>query len=229
MPPVIALRDITKTYQTGEETFQALAGVDLTVEPGEFVAIMGPSGSGKSTLLSIIGCLDNPTSGHYQLDGRDVAGLSEDQLSRIRNQKIGFVFQAFHLLPRLSVAENVETPLLYAGLPAKERKRRVARALEQVGLTQKADREPNQLSGGQRQRVAIARALVTQPSLILADEPTGNLDSRTGKEVLALIQDLHRAGSTIVLVTHDPGVAATAERTIEVRDGLIVQPQEVVR
>ncbi len=228
MPPVIALSGITKSYQTGEETFQALAGVDLTVEPGEFVAIMGPSGSGKSTLLSIIGCLDNPTSGRYQLDGHDVAGLSEDQLSRIRNQKIGFVFQAFHLLPRLSVAENVETPLLYAGLAARERKDRVARALAQVGLSEKADREPNQLSGGQRQRVAIARALVTRPSLILADEPTGNLDSKTGKEVLSLIQELHRGGSTIVLVTHDPTVAAIAERTIEVRDGRIVGQEVAV-
>ncbi|MDF2631375.1 MAG: macB 9 [Symbiobacteriaceae bacterium] len=226
MPPVITLRGITKTYQTGEETLHALAGVDLTVEPGEFVAIVGPSGSGKSTLLSILGCLDNPTSGEYRLDGANVAGLSEDQLSRIRNQKIGFVFQAFHLLPRLTVAENVETPLLYAGLPAKERKQRVAQALARVGLTQKADREPNQLSGGQRQRVAIARALVTRPSLMLADEPTGNLDSRTGREVLALLQELHKAGSTIVLVTHDPAIAATAERTIEVRDGLIVR-QEV--
>lgn len=223
MPPVIALSSITKSYQIGEESFQALTDVDLTIEQGEFVAIIGPSGSGKSTLLSIIGCLDSPTSGEYQLDGQNVARLSEDQLSQIRNAKIGFVFQAFHLLPRLSVAENVETPLLYAGLPAKERQGRVARALDQVGLSEKAKRQPNELSGGQRQRVAIARALVTKPSLILADEPTGNLDSKTGREVLSLIQGLHKSGSTIVLVTHDPAVAATAERVIEVRDGRIVQ------
>ena len=222
MEPVIALRSIAKAYQAGDETVNALLDIHLTVERGDFIALMGPSGSGKSTLLSILGCLDNPTTGAYLLDGEDVAALSEDALATIRNRKIGFVFQSFHLLPRLSVAENVETPLLYAGVPARERARRVAQALEQVGLTHKATKQPNQLSGGQRQRVAIARALVTRPSLILADEPTGNLDSKTGQEVLALIRELHQSGSTIVLVTHDPAVAATAQRVVELLDGRIV-------
>jgi putative ABC transport system ATP-binding protein len=219
---IIELRSICKTYQTGGETVHALADANLKVEQGEFVAIVGPSGSGKSTLLSILGCLDVPTSGEYLLEGQNVAKLSENRLAQIRNQKIGFVFQSFNLLPRMSIWENVETPLLYAGVGAAERKERVAKALSQVGLLERAKHQPNEISGGQRQRVAIARALVTQPSLILADEPTGNLDSKTGAEILALMKELHRQGSTIVLVTHDPSVAAQAERTVQVRDGRVI-------
>lgn len=227
MQAVVSLRGISKAYQTGDETVHALSDVNLTVEQGEFVALIGPSGSGKSTLLSILGCLDNPTAGEYLLDGQEVARLSEDALSGIRNRKIGFIFQAFHLLPRLSVAENVETPLLYAGLKAAERAARVTQALAQVGLTHKANKQPNQLSGGQAQRVAIARALVTRPSLILADEPTGNLDSKTGQEVLALIKALHQSGTTIILVTHDPSVSTTAQRVVEVLDGKVYERELV--
>jgi putative ABC transport system ATP-binding protein len=218
---VIELRSICKTYQTGDETVHALVDANLKVEQGEFVAIVGPSGSGKSTLLSILGCLDVPTSGSYLLEGQDVAQLSETKLAQIRNQKIGFVFQSFNLLPRMTIWENVETPLLYAGMGAAERKARVTEALGQVGLLERAKHHPNQISGGQRQRVAIARALVTKPAMILADEPTGNLDSKTGAEIMKLIQELNRGGATIVLVTHDNAIAAQAGRTIQVRDGRV--------
>lgn len=218
---VIDLRAICKSYQTGDETVHALVDANLKVEQGEFVAIVGPSGSGKSTLLSILGCLDVPTSGSYLLEGQDVAKLSETKLAQIRNQKIGFVFQSFNLLPRMTIWENVETPLLYAGMGAAERKGRVEEALRQVGLLDRAKHHSNQISGGQRQRVAIARALVTKPSMILADEPTGNLDSKTGAEIMGLIKRLNADGATIVLVTHDNSLAAEAGRTIQVRDGRV--------
>jgi putative ABC transport system ATP-binding protein len=218
---VIELRSICKSYQTGDETVHALVDANLMVEQGEFVAIVGPSGSGKSTLLSILGCLDVPTSGSYLLEGQDVAKLSETKLAQIRNQKIGFVFQSFNLLPRMTIWENVETPLLYAGMVAADRKGRVEEALRQVGLLERAKHYSNQISGGQRQRVAIARALVTRPSMILADEPTGNLDSRTGTEIMSLVKDLNAGGATIVLVTHDSSLAAEAGRLIQVRDGRV--------
>lgn len=218
---VIELDSICKSYQTGDERVDALVDANLKVEQGEFVAIVGPSGSGKSTLLSILGCLDVPTSGSYLLEGQDVAKLSETKLAQIRNQKIGFVFQSFNLLPRMTVWENVETPLLYAGMGAAQRKERVEEALSQVGLLERAKHHSNQISGGQRQRVAIARALVTKPAMILADEPTGNLDSKTGAEIMSLIKELNAGGATIVLVTHDNGLAAQAGRTIQVRDGRV--------
>lgn len=224
---LIRLSGITKTYMTGEHITYALAGVDLEIARGEFVAVTGPSGSGKSTLLSILGCLDVPTAGRYELDGSDVSRLSEDRLATIRNEKIGFVFQSFNLLARTTAFENVEAPLLYAGLSGRERAERVKAALAQVGLSDRSHHHPNQLSGGQRQRVAIARALVTRPPLILADEPTGNLDSRTGTEILALIQSLHQQGSTGIMVTHDANVAAAAQRHIHVRDGLIARYEGV--
>lgn len=218
---VIELDSICKSYQTGDERVDALVDANLKVEQGEFVAIVGPSGSGKSTLLSILGCLDVPTSGSYLLEGQDVAKLSETRLAQIRNQKIGFVFQSFNLLPRMTVWENVETPLLYAGMGGAQRKERVEEALSQVGLLSRAKHHSNQISGGQRQRVAIARALVTKPAMILADEPTGNLDSKTGTEIMSLIKELNAGGATIILVTHDNGLAAQAGRTIQVRDGRV--------
>jgi len=202
-----------------------LRGIDMTVDKGEFVALVGPSGSGKSTLMAIIGCLDSPTGGHYALDGIPVEGLSGAQLARIRNEKIGFVFQTYNLLPRASVARNVELPLLYAGISRKERRQRALDLLDQVGIADKANTLPAQLSGGQRQRVAIARALANNPALLLADEPTGALDSKTGQEVLGLFKELHAKGNTVVLVTHDPHVASLAERRVELRDGLIEDEQ----
>jgi len=217
--PIIDTEGLTKDYHLGPHTVHALRGVSVTIERGEFVAVMGPSGSGKSTFMNLLGCLDTPTGGSYVLDGERVAGLSPDALARIRNAKIGFVFQQFNLLPRTSALENVELPLLYAGLTARERRSRARTRLESVGLADRASHHPSQLSGGQQQRVAIARALVNDPAVILADEPTGNLDSRTSVEVLALLQRLNRDGLTIVLVTHELDIAAYASRSLTFRDG----------
>lgn len=220
-PPVIALKDVAKIYPMADEEVKALGGVNVTVQAGEYVAVVGPSGSGKSTMMNVIGCLDRPSRGTYELSGTDVSKMSENELADTRNQRIGFVFQTFNLLPRLSTYENVELPLIYAGLSGKERKERVERRLGEVGLLERKKHRPPELSGGQRQRVAIARALVTEPAILLADEPTGNLDQKTGQEILALFDVLHRSGQTIVLVTHDPAVAERAKRVIEIRDGAI--------
>jgi putative ABC transport system ATP-binding protein len=218
---IIQLEKITKIYDAGENAVEALRGVDVAIEEGEFVAVIGPSGSGKSTLMHILGCLDTPTTGKYWLDGQDVAELSPRTLARIRNQKIGFVFQTFNLLTRATVLKNVELPLLYAGLPGDERRDRAHATLDRVGLGNRSKARPNELSGGQRQRVAIARALVNNPSLVLADEPTGNLDQKTGSEIIDIFERL--AGEeTIILVTHDPTIAARTERRIKIVDGLIV-------
>jgi len=219
---VIRLEGITRTYVTGHTRVHALRGIDLTVEPGEMVAIMGASGSGKSTLMNLLGCLDRPTRGRYLLDEVDVSRLDRDELADIRNAKIGFVFQGFNLLRRTSALENVELPLLYAGVSTRERHRRGREALARVGLADRAGHHPNQMSGGQQQRVAIARALVGRPRVILADEPTGNLDSVTSRDVMALFQELRDSGITVVLVTHEPDVAAFASRVVVVRDGLLL-------
>jgi putative ABC transport system ATP-binding protein len=220
-PVILDLRDVHRTYQMGEEKVRALAGVSLEIRRGEYVAIMGPSGSGKSTLMNIIGCLDVPDGGSYHLEGQAVDQMSEDQLADIRNRKIGFVFQTFNLVPRVTVFKNVELPLIYAGKPRAERKRIAEDAINVVGLTSRMGHKPNELSGGQRQRVAIARALVCNPSIILADEPTGNLDSQTGAEIMAVLGDLHAKGNTIILVTHEDDIAAHAHRVVRLRDGLI--------
>ncbi len=222
----IALTEIIKTYQMGDTVVAALAGVSLDIRAGEFTAIMGPSGSGKSTLMNILGCLDRPTSGSYLLDGQEVSSLNDDQLALTRNKKIGFVFQNFNLLPRISALDNVALPLVYAGVNAKSRKERAAAALASVGLENRMDHLPNELSGGQRQRVAIARALVNEPSILMADEPTGALDTKSGDEVMGIFKSLHAAGRTIILVTHEPDIAAHAKRVIHVRDGLIVRDTE---
>jgi putative ABC transport system ATP-binding protein len=219
---LIALEQITKVYVMGEEELRALKGVDLTIAAGEFLAIMGTSGSGKSTLMNILGCLDRPSSGRYWLEGQDVAVLDRDALAEIRNRTIGFVFQSFNLLRRTSALENVELPLLYAGIGGRERAKRAGEALEKVGLGERKNHYPNQLSGGQQQRVAIARALVNQPRIILADEPTGNLDSRTSVEVMALFQELGASGITVALVTHEPDIAAYADRVVVVKDGMVI-------
>ncbi|HEY0002502.1 MAG TPA: ABC transporter ATP-binding protein [Actinoplanes sp.] len=221
MHPVLDVRSVTKVYGEGEATVHALRGVTLAVERGDYVAIMGSSGSGKSTLMNILGCLDVPTGGRYLLDSVDVSRLSDRQLALVRNRLIGFVFQAFNLIPRTSAVANVELPLAYAGVRAKERRARALRALELVGLADRADHEPNQLSGGQQQRVAVARALVTEPALVLADEPTGNLDSRATEDLLTMFDDLKAAGRTIVLITHEPEVGARANRLIRLLDGQI--------
>jgi putative ABC transport system ATP-binding protein len=220
--PIMKLVNVSKTYQLGEAPVHALRGVNLSVYPGEFVAIMGPSGSGKSTLMNLIGALDGPTAGSYQVAGQEVAGLDRAQLAVVRNRVLGFVFQNFNLLARTSARENVELPLLYAGLPGRERRQRATQALTMVGLAQRLDHQPNQLSGGQQQRVAIARALVNRPRILLADEPTGNLDTRTSLEIMALFQRLSRDGITIVLVTHEPDIAAFASRALVIRDGRVV-------
>jgi putative ABC transport system ATP-binding protein len=220
---MIRLSGIVKRYLMGEEEVLALNGVDLHIERNEYVALIGPSGSGKSTLMNLIGCLDSPTEGTYVLNGRDTSTMNDNELAQVRNQEIGFVFQSFHLLPRLNVLENVMQPLVYRGLPRPERKRLATHALEQVGLGNRMGHRPNQLSGGQRQRVAVARALVGTPSILLADEPTGNLDSRTSLEIMALFDELHRSGQTVVVVTHEPDIAAHCQRTLRVSDGRIVQ------
>ena len=228
MNTVIETRGITKTYQMGDVAVHALRGVDLTVRSGEFLAIMGASGSGKSTLMNVLGCLDQPTSGDYYLDGIDIHELSRDQYADIRNQKIGFVFQVFNLLSRTSALENVELPLVYDRTGRiKDPKKRAIEALERVGLGDRSDHEPNQLSGGEQQRVAIARALVNQPAILLADEPTGNLDSRTSIEVLSVFQELNNQGITVVLVTHERDIAEYAKRVVQMRDGVIVQERHV--
>ena len=222
---LIELRGVTKLYRSGEADFAALRDVDLVIDSGEFVAVTGSSGSGKSTLMNILGCLDSPTRGSYRLADRDVAGLSRIELAIVRNRFIGFVFQSFNLLARTSALENVELPLIYAGVAPAERRRRALESLERVGLAQRSAHQPSQLSGGQQQRVAIARALVTQPPLILADEPTGNLDSVTSVEIMKLLAGLRAAGITIVYVTHEPDIAAFAGRRLVLRDGVIVQDE----
>ncbi|MFT8315894.1 MAG: ABC transporter ATP-binding protein [Clostridium sp.] len=219
---MIEVKNLSKIYTMGKEKVYALDNISLSIKDGEFAAIVGPSGSGKSTLMNILGCLDVPTQGNYILDGKPVESLNDDQLAEIRNEKIGFIFQRYNLLTKLNVYENVEIPLIYLGLNSSERKKRITDALEQVGLSTRIHHKPTELSGGQQQRVSIARALATNPSLIMADEPTGALDSKTGKEVLALLQDLHKTGRTIVLITHDLSIAEKAERRIQVKDGHII-------
>jgi len=216
---LIETQDLWKTYVMGSEEIHALRGVSIQIERGEYVAIMGPSGSGKSTLMNLIGCLDTPSKGSYLLNGKQVSEMNDDELARIRNEEIGFVFQTFNLLPRATALHNVELPLIYAGMPSKDRQQRALEALNKVELTDRKTHRPNELSGGQRQRVAIARALVNNPSILLADEPTGNLDSKTGEEIMALFSRLHETGNTIVLVTHEADIAAHAHRTIHIRDG----------
>ncbi|MHC1758020.1 MAG: ABC transporter ATP-binding protein [Negativicutes bacterium] len=221
----IVIQDIVKTYLMGDTIVRALAGVSLTIETGEFTAIMGPSGSGKSTLMNILGCLDRPTSGSYKLDGAEVATLGDDELALTRNRKIGFVFQNFNLLARMSALQNVALPMVYAGVPKKERMEKAKKALTMVGLEERMNHKPNELSGGQRQRVAIARALVNEPTIILADEPTGNLDSRSGDEIMDIFCNLNKQGRTVILVTHEPEIAAYTRRTVMFRDGLIVNDE----
>jgi putative ABC transport system ATP-binding protein len=216
---LIETRELWKTYQMGDEQIHALRGVSIQIQRGEYVAIMGPSGSGKSTLMNLIGCLDTPTKGTYLLNGKEVSQMNDNELARIRNEEIGFVFQTFNLLPRATALHNVELPLVYAGIAKKDRIERAKAALEKVELTPRMHHRPNELSGGQRQRVAIARALVNNPSILLADEPTGNLDSKTGVEIMALFDRLHSAGNTIVLVTHEADIAAHAHRVVSIRDG----------
>lgn len=224
---VIKTQDLSKVYEMGSEQVHALRGVDIEIRKGEYVAIMGPSGSGKSTLMNLIGCLDSPSSGKYWLAGRLVSELDDDELAYIRNKEIGFVFQTFNLLPRATALHNVELPLIYNGTPAEERIEKAKLALERVDLTSRMSHKPNELSGGQRQRVAIARALVNSPSIVLADEPTGNLDSKTGDEIMALFANLHEQGNTIIVVTHEPDIAQNAHRIIFIRDGKVASDQPV--
>ena len=225
----IVLSNVTKVYELGGETVKALAGLTLTISPGEFTAIMGPSGSGKSTLMNILGCLDRPTTGSYQLDHQEVATLNDDELAMTRNQKIGFVFQSFNLLPRMSTLENVALPMVYAGVKNQERIARAKEVLAMVGLEERMNHRPNELSGGQRQRVAIARSLVNDPTIIMADEPTGNLDTKSGNEVMDIFSQLNSQGRTIILVTHEPDIAEYAGRIVGVRDGVIERDEWKVR
>jgi putative ABC transport system ATP-binding protein len=220
-PIVIDIENITKDYVMGEEVVHALRGVSMRIHSNEYIAIMGPSGSGKSTLMNMLGCLDTPTSGRYEFNGRNVSAMNDDELAAIRNREIGFVFQTFNLLPRANSLRNVELPLIYAGIDPETRRQRAAQVLQEVGLGDRLQHKPNELSGGQRQRVAIARALVNNPSFILADEPTGNLDSKTGEEIMALFESLYESGHTIILVTHEADIARHARRTVHLRDGLI--------
>lgn len=228
MENLIEIQDVFKIYPSAEDEVKALRGINITVGKGEFVAVVGSSGSGKSTMMNILGCLDVPTTGSYFLDGQDVSHFSDDELSTIRNEKIGFIFQGFHLIPGLSALENVELPLLYRGVPRHERKAAAIDALTRMGLESRLHHRPNQMSGGQQQRVAIARAIVGKPPIILADEPTGNLDQKTGAEVMSLLEELHLEGKTIVLITHDQKVAACAQRIIEISDGQAVQEPELL-
>ena len=221
MNNVIDIKGITRNFQLGQETVKVLKGIDLTIEKGEYVAFMGPSGSGKSTLMNLLGCLDTPTSGSYILNGADVSTMTDDQLAEIRNKEIGFVFQTFNLLPRTTALDNVALPMIYAGKSKTERNERAAEVLKNVGLADRMDHKPNQLSGGQRQRVAVGRALVNKPSIILADEPTGNLDSKTSVEIMSLFDEIHAAGNTVILVTHEEDIAEHAHRVIRLRDGVI--------
>jgi putative ABC transport system ATP-binding protein len=221
MSGLIRIRDLTRTYPMGDETILALRGVSLDIARNEYVAIMGPSGSGKSTMMNLLGCLDTPTGGEYWLNGQEVSRLTDDELARVRNREIGFVFQTFNLLPRSSALHNVELPLVYAGAGARERRARAAAALERVGLAERMDHRPNELSGGQRQRVAIARALVNEPAILLADEPTGNLDSVTSEEIMRVFGDLHAAGQTVIMVTHEADIAAHAGRVVILKDGRV--------
>lgn len=218
---VIEIRNIIRDFKLGQEIVHVLKGIDLDIKRGEYVAIMGPSGSGKSTLMNLLGCLDTPTAGSYQLNGNDVSQMTDDELAEIRNTEIGFVFQTFNLLPRTTALDNVALPMIYAGLSKKAREERATEVLTDVGLADRMDHKPNQLSGGQRQRVAVGRALVNKPSIILADEPTGNLDSKTGTEIMALFDEIHAAGNTVIMVTHEEEIAAHAKRVIRLRDGII--------
>ncbi|MBK8506324.1 MAG: ABC transporter ATP-binding protein [Saprospiraceae bacterium] len=219
--PVISVRNLTKTYQMGTTVVRALQNIDLDIFANEFVALMGPSGSGKSTLMNLLGCLDTPTEGEYLLGGENVADMDDNQLANVRNRKIGFVFQTFNLLPRLSALENVALPLVYAGINKEKRTDKSRMVLETVGLGDRVEHKPNELSGGQRQRVAVARALVNDPTIILADEPTGNLDSKTSEEIMEMFENLHKAGNTIILVTHEPDIAEYAHRVVRLKDGVI--------
>lgn len=218
---VIKIRDITRDFPLGNEVVKVLKGIDLDIERGEYVALMGPSGSGKSTLMNLLGCLDTPTSGTYELNGRDVSNMTDDELAEIRNKEIGFVFQTFNLLPRTTALENVALPMIYAGASKSERTERAKQVLTDVGLADRMGHKPNQLSGGQRQRVAVGRALVNKPSIILADEPTGNLDSKTSLEIMNLFNEIHKAGNTVILVTHEEDIAENAHRIIRLRDGMV--------
>jgi len=225
---VIEVSGLAKEYRMGKVKVQALRGIDLIIPRGQFVAVMGPSGSGKSTLMNILGCLDRPTDGRYLLDGQDVSRKSDNELAEVRNRSVGFIFQTFNLLARADAVSNVELPLIYRGTPSRERRERARKALEAVGLLDRARHRPNELSGGEQQRVAIARALAVEPKVILADEPTGNLDSRSGEEIMAIFQEMHERGITIVLVTHDPDIARHADRVVSLRDGKLVSDVEVL-